>query len=56
MDSLDKQLKLRYIWLRIRTSGRFFLIGYETSGSIKCEILEELSMWQVLKKDSAPLS
>jgi hypothetical protein len=31
--------------------------GNETSGSIKCwEILEELSDWRLLKKDSAPWS
>jgi hypothetical protein len=45
-----------------RTTRRYIpedrtLYGNESSGSIKCwEILEQLSDWRLLKKDSAPWS
>jgi hypothetical protein len=44
-------------WLRIGTSGGSFEHGNEPSTVIKCrEILEELSDWRLLKRDSAPWS
>jgi hypothetical protein len=51
----DRMASTRLIWLRIGTSaGGSYEHGNETSGSIKREILEPLSNWWILKKDSAP--
>jgi hypothetical protein len=47
----------RCIWLRIETSGGLLLTGDELSGSTKGgEFLDYRSDYQLLKKDSAPLS
>jgi hypothetical protein len=43
------------IWLRIGASGGSCENGIKPSGSIKCwEVLEQLRVWRLLKKGSAP--
>jgi hypothetical protein len=50
-------LRILFIWLKIRQVEGSCEHCYRASNSIKCwEVLEHLSDWRLLKKDSAPWS